>query len=200
MNGKDETSKRRLYIEGLKQAIAMPLPEEFGRDMEEIFQDEETDATIKETLKLWIEVNGPFDSAIVFIHNNRFIIEEKDAIINVEGETPLMMPSELFNILRTLLKATVAEFLAVLQIPSNEKAKLLECVERDDQEGFVSLLKQADCDTTALAKLCACCMDCTSTGFELKDGDLSYYLDHLACRLNEGEHPDDGTMREAVQQ
>ena len=200
MNGKDETSKRRRYIEGLKQAITMPLPEEIGRDLEEIFQDEETDASIKETLKLWIEVNGPFDSAIVFIHNNRFIIEEKDNIINEDGETPLMLPDELFNILRTLLKATVAEFLAVLQIPSNEKSKLLECVERDNKEGFVSLLEQADCDTTALAKLCACCMDCTSTGFEMKDGDLSYYLDHLVCRLNEGKHPDDRAMRKAMQQ
>ena len=200
MNGKDETNKRRLYIEGLKQAITMPLPEELGRDLEEIFQDEETDAAIKETLKFWIEVNGPFDNAIVFIHNNRFIIEEKGNIINSEDETPLMLPDELFNILRTLLKATVAEFLAVLQIPSNEKAALLECVGHDDKAGFVSLLEQTDCDTTALAKLCACCMDCTSTGFELKDGDLSYFLDHLACRLNEGDHPDDGTMREAVQQ
>lgn len=200
MNGKDETSKRRLYIEGLKQAIAMPLPEGLGSDLEEIFQDEETDATIKETLKLWIEVNGPFDSAIVFIHNNRFIIEEKDNIINADGETPLMIPDELFNILRTLLKATVAEFLAVLQIPSNDKAKLLECVEHDDKEGFVSLLEQADCDTTALAKLCACCTDDTSTGFEMKDGDLSYYLDHLVCRLNDGKHPDDRAMRKAMQQ
>ena len=200
MNGKDEISKKRLYIKGLKQAIAMPLPEEFGHDLEEIFQDEEIDAAMKETLRFWMEVNGPLDSAIVFIHNNRFIIEEKDAIINTEGDTPLMLPDELFNILRTLLKATVTEFLAVLQIPSNEKAKLLECVVRDDKEGFVSLLEQADCDTTALAKLCACCMDCTSTGFEMEEGDLSYYLDHLACRLNEGNHPDDGTMREAVQQ
>ena len=198
MNGKDEISKKRLYFEGLKQAIAMPLPEEFGRDLEEIFQDNETDAAIKETLKIWIEVNGPFDSAIVFIHNNRFIVEEKDNIINSEDETPFMLPDELFNILRTLLKTTVAEFLAVLQIPSNEKVKLLESVERDDKEGFVSLLEQADCDTTALTKLCACCMDCTSTGFEMKDDDLAFYLDYMASQLHEEDGADDGKMLEAI--
>ena len=198
MNGKDEISKKRLYIEGLKQAITTSLPEEFSRDLEEIFQDDETEEDLKETLRFWKEVDGPFDNAIVFIHNNRFIVEEKDAIINDDGETPFMMPEELFNVLRTLLKATVAEFLSVLQIPSNKKAQLIECVERDDKAGFVSLLEQAQCDTTALAKLCACCMDGSSTGFELHDGDLAYYLDHMAGRLNEGKHADDGMLLEAV--
>lgn len=198
MNGKDEISKKRLYIEGLKQAITTSLPEEFSRDLEEIFQDDETEEDLKETLRFWKEVDGPFDNAIVFIHNNRFIVEEKDAIINDESETPFMMPEEIFNILRTLLKATVAEFLSVLQIPSNKKTQLLECVERDDKAGFVSLLEQAQCDTTALAKLCACCMDSSSTGFELHDGDLAYYLDHIASRLNEGKHADDGMLLEAV--
>ena len=200
MNGKDEISKKRLYIKGLKQAIAMPLPEKFGHDLEEIFQDEEIDAAMKETLRFWMEVNGPLDSAIVFIHNNRFIIEEKDAIINTEGDTPLMMPDELFNVLRTLLKATVAEFLAVLQIPSNEKTELLKCVERDDKEGFVSLLEHTQRDTTALAKLCACCIDSPSTGFEMKDDDFSYYLDHIVSCLNEEKRPDERPMREAVRQ
>jgi hypothetical protein len=198
MNGKDEISKKRLYIEGLKQAITTSLPEEFSRDLEEIFQDDETEEDLKETLRFWKEVDGPFDNAIVFIHNNRFIVEEKDAIINDDGETPFMMPEELFNVLRTLLKATVAEFLSVLQIPSNQKTQLLECVERNDKAGFVSLLEQAQCDTTALAKLCTCCMDSSSTGFELHDCDLAYYLDHMAGRLNEGKHADDGMLLEAV--
>ena len=200
MNGKDEISKKRFYIEGLKQAINLPLPEEFGRDLEEIFQDDETEEDIKETLRFWKEVNGPFDSAIVFIHNNRFIVEEKDAIINDDSETPFMMPDEIFNILRTLLKATVAEFLSVLQIPSSEKAQLLECVGNDDKTGFVSVMKRTNCDTTVLTKLCACCIDSTSTGFEMKDGDLSFYLDHIASRLNKEKRPYDETIREAVRQ
>ena len=120
MNGKDEISKKRLYIEGLKQAIALPLPEEFGRDLEEIFQDDETEEDIKETLRFWKEVEGPFSNAIVFIHNNRFLVEEKDTVIKGDEEMPFMMPEELFNILRTLLKTTVMEFLSVLQIPSSE--------------------------------------------------------------------------------
>ena len=198
MNGKDEISKKRRYIEGLKQAIAMPLPEELSRDLEEIFQDDETEEDIKETMRFWKEVEGPFSNAIVFVHNNRFLVEEKDAILNGDEETPFMMPEELFNVLRTLLKSTVMEFLSVLQLPSGEKTRLLECVERDDKADFVSLLERTQCDTTALAKLCSNCMDCSSTGFEMKDDDLAYYLEHVVSRLNKKENVDDESMLEAV--
>ena len=198
MNGIDEISKKKLYIEGLKQAIALPLPEELGRDLEEIFQDDETEEDIKETMRLWIEVEGPFSNAIVFVHNNRFLVEEKDAILNGDEETPFMMPDAIFNILRTLLKTTVMEFLSVLQIPSNEKTQLLDCVERDDKAGFVSLLERTQCDTTALAKLCSNCMDGSSVGFEMKDDDLCYYLEHVASRLNKKESDDEERMLEAV--
>jgi len=198
MNGIDEISKKRLYIEGLKQAIALPLPEELSRDLEEIFQDDETEEDIKETMRFWIEVEGPFCNAIVFVHNNRFLVEEKVAILNGDEETPFMMPDVIFNILRTLLKTTVMEFLSVLQIPSNEKAQLLDCVERDDKAGFSSLLEHTQCDTTALAKLCSNCMDCSSTGFEMKDDDLAYYLDHVVSFLKKKESADGEKMLEAV--
>ena len=198
MNGIDEISKKRLYIEGLKQAIALPLPEELSHDLEEIFQDEETEENIKETMRFWIEVEGPFINAIVFIHNNRFLVEEKDAILNGDEETPFMMPDELFNILRTLLKTTVMEFLSVLQIPSSEKTQLLECVEHNDKAGFSSILERTQCDTTALAKLCSHCMDCSSTGFEMKDDDLAYYLDYMASHLHKEDGTDNGKMLEAI--
>ena len=64
MNGKDEIIKKRLYFEGLKQAIDMPLPEEAIRDVDEILQDDGTEAFFKETLRLWKEVCGPFDDAL----------------------------------------------------------------------------------------------------------------------------------------
>jgi hypothetical protein len=198
MNGIDEISKKRLYIEGLKQAIALPLSEELSRDLEEIFQDDETEEDIKETMRFWIEVEGPFCNAIVFVHNNRFLVEEKEAILNGDEETPFMMPDVIFNILRTLLKTTVMEFLSVLQIPSNEKAQLLDCVERDDKTGVSSLLERTQCDTSALAKLCSNCMDCSSTGFEMKGDDLAYYLDHVVSFLKKKESADGEKMLEAV--
>ena len=198
MNGIDEINKKRLYYEGLKQAIALPLPEELGHDLEEIFQDEETNEAIKETIRFWKEVEGPFVNAIAFIYNNRFIIEEKDALIKTDDETPFMMPDEFFNILKTLLKATVTEFLSVLHVPSNKKAKLLECVEHNDKAGFVSVMEHADCDTTALAKLCALCKDNASTGFEMKDDDFTYYLDYMASHLHEEDGADNRKMIEAL--
>ncbi len=97
MNGKDEIIKKRLYFEGLKQAIEMPLPEEAIRDVDEILQDDETEESIKETMRLWKEVTGPFDNAIVFVHNNRFLVEEKENIVNEGVEAVFMMPHEAFR-------------------------------------------------------------------------------------------------------
>ena len=198
MNGKDEIIKKKLYIEGLKQAIEMSLPEEAIRDVDEILQDDETEESIKETMRLWKELCGPFDNAIVFVHNNRFLVEEKENIINDDSEAVFMMPEEMFNTLSKLLKSTVMEFLSVLGIPSNEKTQLLECVENGDKDAFVSALEHAQCDLTALARLCSCCMDDSSTGAEMKGDDFTYYLDYMAGHLHEKNGADNGTMLEAI--
>ena len=198
MNGKDEIIKKRLYIEGLKQAIEMSLPEEAIRDVDEILQDDETEESIKETMRLWKELCGPFDNAIVFVHNNRFLVEEKENIINDDSEAVFMMPEEMFNTLSKLLKSTVMEFLSVLEIPSNEKTQLLECVENGDKDAFVSALEHAQCDLTALARLCSCCMDDSSTGAEMKGDDFTYYLDYMAGHLHEKNGADNGKMLEAI--
>ncbi|MBR5631017.1 MAG: hypothetical protein IKW82_05170 [Bacteroidales bacterium] len=198
MNGKDEIIKKKLYIEGLKQAIEMSLPEEAIRDVDEILQDDETEESIKETMRLWKELCGPFDNAIVFVHNNRFLVEEKENIINDDSEAVFMMPEEMFNTLSKLLKSTVMEFLSVLEIPSNEKTQLLECVENGDKDAFVSALEHAQCDLTALARLCSCCMDDSSTGAEMKGDDFTYYLDYMAGYLHEKNGADNGKMLEAI--
>ena len=198
MNGKDEIIKRRLYYEGLKQAIEMPLPEEATRDVDEILQDDETEESIKETMRLWKEVTGPFDNAIVFVHNNRFLVEEKDYIINDDAEAVFMMPQEMFAVMRKLLRTTVMEFLSVLQIPSSEKAKLLECVVSDDEDGFISMMERIPCDLTPLARLCSYCMDDSTTGAEMKGDDFTYYLDYMACHLNDEDGADNRKMLEAI--
>lgn len=198
MNGKDEIIKKKLYIEGLKQAIEMSLPEEAIRDVDEILQDDETEESIKETMRLWKELCGPFDNAIVFVHNNRFLVEEKENIINDDSEAVFMMPEEMFNTLSKLLKSTVMEFLSVLEIPSNEKTQLLECVENGDKDAFVSALEHAQCDLTALARLCSCCMDDSSTGAEMKGDDFTYYLDYMAGHLHEKNGADNAKMLEAI--
>ena len=198
MNGKDEIIKKRLYFEGLKQAIETPLAGEAMNDVEEVIQDDETEEYIKETLRLWKEVNGPFDNAIVFVHNNRFVVEEKENIVNNDVEVVFMMPQEMFAVLRKLLKTTVMEFLSVLQIPSGEKAKLLECVVSDDEDSFVSVMERIPCDLTPLARLCSYCMDDSTTGAEMKGDDLTYYLDYMASRLHEEDGADNGKLLEAI--
>ena len=109
-----------------------------------------------------------------------------------------MLPEEMFNTLRKLLKSTVVEFLSVLGIPSNEKTQLLECVENGDKDAFVSVMEHAQCDLTALARLCSCCMDDTSSGAEMKGDDLTYYLDYMVGHLHEKNGVDDGRMLEAI--
>ena len=198
MNGKDEIIKKRLYFEGLKQAIETPLAGEAMNDVEEVIQDDETEEYIKETLRLWKEVNGPFDNAIVFVHNNRFVVEEKENIVNNDVEVVFMMPQEMFAVLRKLLKTTVMEFLSVLQIPSGEKAKLLECVVSDDEDSFVSVMERIPCDLTPLARLCSYCMDDSTTGAEMKGDDFTYYLDYMASHLHEEDGADNGKMLEAI--
>ena len=51
MNGKDEILKRRLYYEGLKQAIAAPLMNESFSVVDEVIQDDEVEDDIKESPK-----------------------------------------------------------------------------------------------------------------------------------------------------
>ena len=104
----------------------------------------------------------------------------------------------MFNTLSKLLKSTVMEFLSVLGISSNEKTQLLECVENGDKDAFVSAMEQVQCDLTALARLCSCCMDDTSSGAEMKGDDLTYYLDYMASHLHEKNGVDDGRMLEAI--
>ena len=198
MNGKDEIIKKRLYYEGLKQAIEMSLSEEAIRDVDEILQDDETEESIKETMRLWKEVTGPFDNAIVFVHNNRFLVEEKENIINNDAEAVFMMPQEMFAVSRKLLKTTVMEFLPVLLIPSSEKAKLLECVVSDDKDGFVSMMERIPCDLTPLARLCSYCTDDSTTGAEMKGDDFTYYLDYMASHLHDEDGADNGKMLEAI--
>ena len=198
MNGMEEIRKKKAYYEGLKKAIEAPLPKEAISDVEEILQDDETEERYKETMRLWKEVVGPLGNAIVFIHNNRFIVEEKEYIISNDSEAVFKKPQEIFGTLRKLLNATVMEFLSVLQIPSGEKTKLLECIEKDDKDSFVSMIESCQCDMTALAKLCSNCMDDASGGAEMKDGDLAYYLDYLVSYLHEGSCADDENMLDAV--
>ena len=109
-----------------------------------------------------------------------------------------MMPQEMFAVLRKLLKTTVMEFLSVLQIPSGEKAKLLECVVSDDEDSFVSVMERIPCDLTPLARLCSYCMDDSTTGAEMKGDDFTYYLDYMASHLHEEDGADNGKMLEAI--
>ena len=200
MNGKDEIIKRRLYYEGLKQAIETPLAGEAMNDVEEVIQDDETEENFKETLRLWKEVNGPLDSAVTFVHNNRFIVEEKENIINDDSESVFMKPEEIFNVLKNLLSATVMEFLSVLDMPSTKKTQLLDYVEHGDKDSFVLMLEQAQCDLTALAKLCSYCWDALSTGAEMEGDDFTLYLDSMAGHQPLEGDADDRILHEVIKQ
>ena len=201
MNGKDEIRKRRLYYEGLKQAIATPAKNESISVVDEVLQYDEVEQDFKDTLRLWKEVNGPLDSAIIFVHNNRFLVEEKEYIVKEDSDAVFMKPEEIFNVLKNLLSATVMEFLSVLEMPSTEKTKLLDYVEHGDEDGFVSMLEQAQCDLTALAKLCSCCWDALSTGAEMEgDADDGKIVEAVKRWQPSVEVLDDDDSDEALRQ
>ena len=201
MNCDDEIIKRKLYYDGLKQVIENPIPKKTADIVDEAFVDDDTDEGLKETLRLWTEVFAPFCNAIVFVHNNRFLLDEKDEIVNGDdADLAFMLPDEIFKTLKTLLSTTVMEFLSVLPIGSSEKKDLFDRIEQNDRDGFRSLLEQSRCDTTALAKLCACCLDDSFAGVNVDDEDLPYLLDYIAGRLKNSEEDDGGLVLEAVEQ
>ena len=200
MNCDDEIIKRKLYYDGLKRVIDNPISKKIAEDVDEILQDEETDNDMKEPLQLWKEVFAPLCNAIVFVHNNRFLMDEKDDFLNDDDtDKPFMLPNEIFKTLKTLLKTTVMDFLSVLQIGSIEKKDLLDRIEQNDMEGFTSLLEQYRCDTTALAKLCASCLDDSFRGENMEDDDLPYLLDYMAGRLKNNDAEDSDVVLEAVE-
>ena len=200
MNCDDEIVRRKLYYDGLKKVIENPAPKKLAEDVDEILRDEETDNDLKEPLQLWKEVFAPLCNAIVFVHNNRFLMDEKVDILNDDdADMPFMLPDEIFKTLKTLLKTTVMDFLSVLQIGSSEKKDLLDRIEQNDMEGFASLLEQSRCDTTPLAKLCANCLDDSYKGENIADGDLPYLLDYMAGRLKNDDGQDSDVVLEAVE-
>lgn len=201
MNCDDEIIKRKLYYDGLKQVIENPIPKKMAEEVDDILQDEETENDLKEPLQLWKEVFAPFCNAIVSVHNNRFLMDDKDDILNDDdADLPFMLPNEIFKTLKTLLKTTIMDFLSVLQIGSSEKKDLLDRVEQNDMDGFTSLLEQSRCDTTALAKLCTSCLDDSFTGTDIEDEDFPYLLDYMAGRLKNNKDDDSGLVLEAVEQ
>lgn len=201
MNCDDEIVKRKLYYDGLKRVIDDPIPKKQAKDVNEAIEDEETDENLKETLLLWKEVFAPLCNAIVFIHNNRFLLDEKNDIISEDtADQPFMLPDEIFKTLKTLLKTTVMEFLSVLPVGSSEKKDLFDKIEQDDKEGFRALLEESRCDTTALAKLCASCLDDSFNGENIEDEDFPYLLDYMADRLEKSEADDRDLVLEAVKQ
>ena len=201
MNCDDEIIKRKLYYDGLKQVIENPILEKHAKEVDEALQNEETDEKWKETLRLWKEVFAPFCNAIVFIHNNRFLLDEKNDIINEDAtDQPFMLPDEIFKTLKTLLKTTVMEFLSVLPVGSSEKKDLFDMIEQDDKEGFRTLLEENRCDTTALAKLCVSCLEDSFNGENIGDEDLPYLLDYMADRLEKSETDDRDLVLESVKQ
>ena len=200
MNCDDEIVKRKLYYDGLKRVIETPIPKKIAEDVDEILRDEETDNDLKEPLQLWKEVFAPFCNAIVFVHNNRFLLDEKNEIINEDdADLPFLLPDEIFKTLKTLLNTTVMEFLSVLPLGSSEKKDLFDRIVQNDMEGFTSLLEQNRCDTTSLAKLCASCLDDSFKGENIEDEDFPYLLDYMAGRLKNDDAEDSDLVLEAVE-
>ena len=200
MNCDDEIIKRKLYYDGLKQVIENPIPKKSADIVDEALEDEDTEEGLKETLRLWKEVFAPLCNAIVFVHNNRFLLDEKDEIANGDdADLPFMLPDEIFKTLKTLLKSTVMEFLSVLQIGSSEKKDLFDRIVQNDPDGFITMLEQHRCDTTPLAKLCSSCLDDSFRGENMEDEDLPYLLDYMAGRLKNNDAEDSDVVLEAVE-
>ena len=198
MNNKEAIHRTKLYLKGLEKAIAQPIPETAAKELDNIINTPEGNEEHQAILCLWKEVVAPLDVAIAFIYNNRVLPQYKEQIVNDESEMPFVQPDELFDTLKTLITPAVGEFLSVLPISSGKKKELFDCVERDDKDGFISLLEKTRCDTTPLARLCSHCIDDVMAGLTMTDEERVYTLEHLVGTV----YGDDNNerCREAVAQ
>lgn len=179
MNNKEAIRRAQRYLEALEQTIAHPIPEASAKELDKLINRLEGNEEHQAVLHLWKEVVAPLDVAIAFIYNNRVLPQYKEQIVNNETEMPFIQPDVIYDTLKTLLIPTVGEFLSVLQISSGKKKELLDCVERDDKDGFISLLEKTRCDATPLARLCSHCMDDVMAGLTMTDEERVYTLEHL---------------------
>ena len=196
VNNKEAIRRQKLYYEGLEQAVAQPIPAVSAKELDAIINDSETDEVYRKVLRLWKEVVAPLDVAIAFIHDNRMLPQEKEWVINEETSAPFMQPDEIYGTLKSLILPTVGEFLSVLPIGSGDKKALYDLVEKDDKDGFVSLLEKTRCDTTPLARLCSHCMDDVMAGLTMTDEERAFSLDHLVGTLSDSD--DDEQCRVAT--
>ena len=200
MNNKEAIRRKKLYYDGLERAISQPIPKEYAEELESFIKDENTFDEAKMTLTFWKEMVAPLDVAIAFIHDNRMLPQGKDVIVNDDSQPPFMLPNEIFATLRSLILPAAGELLSVLSVSSGEMKGLLDKVEHDDLEGFVSLLEKTGCDTTPLAKLCACCMDDVMDGFAMTDEERSFAFDHIVGTVDREDNANDKPVREAAAQ
>ena len=198
MNNKEAIRRTQLYLEGLEKAIAQPVPEVSSQELDEMINDPDGNEDHQAILCLWKEVVAPLDVAIAFIYNNRVLPQYKEQIVNDETEMPFMPPDVIYDTLKTLLPPTVGEFLSVLPISSGKKKELLDCIERDDKDGFVTLLERTCCDTTPMARLCSHCMDDVMAGLTMTDEERVYTLEHLVGTFYDNN--DNEKCRKAVAQ
>ena len=198
MTNKEAIRRKKLYYEGLEQAITQFIPEASAKELEEIINHPETDEDHRMILRLWKEVLAPLDVTIAFIYNNRVLPQYKEQIVNDESEMPFMQPDEIYDTLKMLLPYTVGEFLSVLPISSNERNRLLDSIGRADKDSFVSLLEKMGCDTTPLTRLCYHCMDDVMAGLTMTQEERVFSLDHLVGTIY--EDAENEKCREAVAQ
>lgn len=179
MNNKEAIRRTQLYLEGLEKAVAHPILEVSAKELDEIINDPDGNENYRATLCLWKEVIAPLDVAIAFIYNNRTLPQYKEEVIHNDAEMPFLQSEEIYDTLKTLLSSTVGEFLSVLAISSNERQELLDCVERGNKEGFVSLAEKSQCDLMPLARLCSHCKDDVMAGLTMTDEERVLTLEHI---------------------
>lgn len=196
MNCKDEVNRKKSYYQGLEQAVAKPIPDDFLTTLDEFFSDDLVSDNAKQAMKLWTDLVAPFSSALTYIVNNRFLLEEKDDIIGGDDGMPTLLPAEIFTTLIRLAPFTIREFLAVLPIDTATNEQLLQACLNNDSTTFLKLIGEARCDLTPLSRLCQHCWDDNQSGIDISqnDTDFLYLLDSVT------DTPSDDPSEQAFQQ
>ena len=201
MNCQDEVNRQKEYFAGLQRAAAMPMSEQFKAELDEFMGYDDVSEAAKAALSFWMDVVGPFSNTLAYIVNNRFILEEKELIMNDDSDDDsLMLADEIFRTLKRLNKFTVKSLLSVLETGSIVQERLFQLFLSDNEMGFSDLLLREKCDTTRLARLCRNCWDDAFTGMNMQDDDFPFMLDFLAENLKASGKADDKMVLATVEQ
>ena len=201
--GRMEIIRTKTYYEGMETALEFQRL--FQKDLDSYFEEDglELPKEYCDALALY-KIFGPFLNVLTYIHNNRFVWESRNSLLKGHNhQLHSLTNEELFNVLKTLSKYTIIDFLSLLKASASDSKKLLNSVMNDQFDAFDTIVNTKEYNTSSLSVLCQDCWSDSSLAFDIQSlDDVICYLDHVEQVLKNyiGDDDDTGVVLQQVRQ